>query len=562
MTETTHERRRTVAWIGWCATVGSVALLAAVGCADSGKSGAEDTTRSCGGLVPDTTPLRRMTDTQFANTVHDLLGEQIAVADFPASQPAEGNFSTDAAANVVSDIGVSSIFYAVEDVARQASATQLDALLPCAPAQVDADCVRTFVADFGERAYRRPLSERELSTLEAAWNDQPADADTTERMEVVLSVMLFSPQFLYITQGGGEPVDRTAPDGSALVRLSDWEIASRLSFALWDSMPDEELFAAARAGELHTKDQVREQARRLLGDPRAEPVIARFHVEWLGVEHLPNLAKSEVAHPGWSSELASDMVEETERYVVAVTRGGGRFADLIGGEGARETVLNDRLAAHYGVPGGGGPDDWAPASYPEQRAGVLTQAAFLAAHADTVDPNPVKRGAYIQRRILCDQIPAPPPDIPALPDTPSGKTKRDVLAAHRANAACATCHDRIDPSGLALETFDAIGAWRTRENGVDIDPAGTFPELEGEALGDFSDARQMVDLLSTSELAHGCYAQNWFHYVTGEQVTAEEACVNEAVGSNFVGADGDVEDLLLDLVSMPSFLHRRAPEEN
>ena len=509
--------------------------------------------KECGGITPDTTPIRRMTPAQFANTVQDLLGTGIEVGGFPTSQRGDHGYSTDADANLVTELGAQLIFDTAESVATQAS-QNLDALLPCD--QVDEGCVETWLESFGPLAYRRPLTDDEAERLLDVYASAPSGSTPSERIAMVLAVILQSPQFLYITQGGGVEVDATTPDGDALLRLSDWEIAARLSYTLWETMPDEALRAAAEAGELHTSSQIAEHAERMLDDARAEGTLARFHAEWLHVENVGSTSKNPEIYPSFDSALAAAMAEETRRYVLDLAgQRDGVYADLIAG---RQTEINPALAELYGIDITAGAGEWVAVDLPETRAGLLTQASVLASHANLSSSNPVKRGAFVQEEVLCTAIPAPPPGIPALSDPQPGQTPREVLAQHREDPACGGCHDLIDPPGLGLENFDGIGAWREEYYGQAIDVSGALPQADDDGDGAFEDAREMVDLIASSDAGARCYARKWFHYATGEEPEMHEACTVTAISDAFVEGGGNIHDLIIHLVTTPAFRHRLA----
>ncbi|MEM6994811.1 MAG: DUF1592 domain-containing protein [Myxococcota bacterium] len=511
---------------------------------------------ACGGITPDTTPIRRMTAAQFANTVHDLLGDEIDTAGFPTSQRSDHGYSTDADANLVTELGAQLLFDTAESVATQA-ALDLGALLPCDAGAVDEDCVQAWIDAFAPEAFRRPLTDDEAARLLEVYENAPAGTTTAERVAMVLAVILQSPQFLYVTQGGGIEVEDTSPDGEALLRLSDWEIAARLSYLLWETTPDDALRSAAEAGELHTAGEIAAQAERMLDDPRAESTLARFHAEWLQVENVGTTTKNPEVYPAFDSELAAAMAEETRRYVLGIAgQPDGTYAELIAG---RQTQVNAPLAALYGMEApAADPTVWAAAEISDTRSGLLTQAAVLSAHANLSSSNPVKRGAFVQEQILCTDIPAPPPGIPPLSDPQPGQTPREVLAEHRADPGCAGCHDLIDPPGLALENFDGIGAWRDEYYGQTIDVAGALPQAVASGDGAFQDAREMLEMVAESEAGARCYARKWFHFTTGEPPAVHEACTVQALSDAFLEQDGNIRSLLVHLVTTPAFRHRLA----
>ncbi len=521
---------------------------------DDGSIDDDEAVVACGGITPDTTPLRRMTRTQWTNTIHDLLGAEIVTDGFPGPQRTERGYSTDADANLVSELGAQLIFDAAESIGTQV-ATDLGSRLPCPADAVDDDCIEQWVDGLAPRAYRRPLTEDETRVLHELYAQAPADASVEQRVAMVVAAILQSPQFLYITQGGGEASEHTAPDGEPLLRLSDWEIAARLSYLLWETMPDDTLVAAAEDGSLHTEDQIVEAAERMLDDPRAQATVARFHLEWLRIETVGSTQRNPDVYPNFDPALAEAMVEQTERFVVrTVLEDDGDYATLMS---SREAQVDPALALLYGLPASDEP--WAEVELPEQRAGLLTHASVLTAHANASSSNPVKRGAFVQHEVMCAVVPPPPPGIPPLGEPGAGQTPFDVLAGHRANPDCRGCHAHIDPPGLAFENFDGVGAWRDEYYGQTIDPAGELPTLSGPPLGGFDDAAGLARIIAQSDPGHRCYARKWFHYATGDVPEPSEDCTIEALGDQFMEADGNVRSLLLYLVGTPAFRHRLPP---
>ncbi|MCH9688827.1 MAG: DUF1592 domain-containing protein, partial [Deltaproteobacteria bacterium] len=471
----------------------------------------DDAVVACGGITPDATPLRRMTRTQWANTIHDLLGPNIQTDGFPGSQRTDRGYSTDADANLVSELGAQLIFDAAESVGAQVAA-DLAGHLPCPADGVDEACVVGWIDALAPRAFRRPLTERESTVLHELYTQAPAGTSVPQRVEMVVAALLQSPQFVYITQGGGEASEHTSPEGEPLLRLTDLELAARLSYLLWETMPDDTLRAVAQDGTLHTTEQLRAAAERMLDDPRAEATIARFHAEWLRIETVASTPRNPDVYPSFDPALAEAMVEQTERFVVrTVLADDGDYTALMS---SRQAQVDPALADLYGMTTDA--SGWATIQLPPERAGLLTHASVLTAHANASSSNPVKRGAFVQHEVMCAVVPPPPPGIPPLGEPGAGQTPFDVLQRHRDAAECRPCHVHIDPPGLAFENFDGIGAWRDSYYGQTIDPAGELPTLGGPPLGGFDDAAGLARLIADSELGHRCYARQWFHYATGD----------------------------------------------
>lgn len=322
-------------------------------------------------------------------------------------------------------------------------------LLATEPAQIEA------VLKLAEQAYRRPLAERErreLNELYPALRDEGSSHE--EAVRLLLARVLASPAFLY-------RIEQPGP-GSDAVPVSDWELASRLSYFLWASMPDEELRAAAAAGTLHQPEVLLAQTRRMLRDEKTRRMAIEFACQWLHVRAFDQHDEKSEDHFPTFGNLRSDMYEESIRFFTDLIQNDGSVLDILA---ADHTFLNARLAGHYGIPNIAG-DEWRKVtnlkSY--QRGGVLTQATILATQSGASRTSPILRGNWVSETLLGDRLPRPPKGVPVLPeDVPAGLTERQLIEKHTTDAGCAKCHARIDPLGFALENFDAIGRLRERD---------------------------------------------------------------------------------------------------
>jgi hypothetical protein len=472
------------------------------------------TTASCtpGAIVAAPPSLRRMSSTQYANTVKDLFG--VTSDRFPATQPGDG-FSTYVSVNVVSDTAVEGIHASAEAIAKAAKITACS----------DDACLR----DLARRAYRRPPLDEEVKLLRGVYD--AVGTTPEEKTRAVLETILQSPQFLYFDESIGQTADK---DGTR--RLSDWALASRLSYFLWDTTPDATLLGLAEKGTLAT--EIEAQARRMLDDPRARAVVARFHDEWLRVGKLDGLPKDV---PGWSPALAQEMRAETRKFVEHVV------FDL---DGRFETLLKDRTAfvtpllePIYGKTSG---------TLPDARAGLLTRAAFLSTHAYAAASSPVRRGVFVLQQVLCQDL-VQPQNVVAKDfdkETSEGGTVRDRLAKHRNDPFCTGCHSKIDPIGLSFEHFDAIGRYRTEwAGGVPVDAKGDLSSPKGS----FDDARGLMDLLSKQPLVQSCYATQWARYAIGRREV--DSCAVKPAEDRFVKAGGNIKELLIAIAASDSFSH-------
>ncbi|MCG3124231.1 MAG: hypothetical protein GIKADHBN_02683 [Phycisphaerales bacterium] len=325
---------------------------------------------------------------------------------------------------------------------------------------------------FASRAFRRPVSEDEREALAALYSREREQGRDFERaVRTAMAAVLVSPNFLY------RSVDSAAvADSPSIYRLSGYELASRLSYFLWSSMPDDELLRLAADGSLVQDSVLAGQARRMLADPRADAFIENFSGQWLQLRTLDTLAMDRGKFPEYDEALKSALVTEARMYFGEIVRGDRSVMELVSSDWS---VLNDRLAAYYGVADVPGPEFRRVALGPASpRGGVLTMGAVLTVTSNTTRTSPVKRGLYVLDQILGAPPPPPPADIPPLEQAATldpEASLRERLAAHVANPTCAVCHNRLDPIGLALENFDAIGRWREQEGGKPIDATGTLP---------------------------------------------------------------------------------------
>jgi hypothetical protein len=503
--------------------------------------------------------LRRLSSAQIENTLRDLFGGElgdalVSRAKIPETEIVAG-FSTEADANVVNTASSNALENAAEAISShliENASTALAQLMPCAlDSYGDSDitaCVDRFLDEFGLRAYRRPLSSEEKQILRAVYDEVHRTQTAAEAWAAVVQVMIQSPQFLYLVERGGDAVG-----GSDLVELTDYEMASRLSYFLNNTMPDEELFAAAAAGELRTPEQIEMQARRLTAKDEFIDVLASFHNEWLGLYDFDTLAKSAALFPGFDDSVRGAMSEEIGRLTAHVMDDlDGTIASFLS---ASDWGVPEELAAVYGLSQAG------PASGGAGfRAGALTTSAFLAKHAYENNSSAIRRGVFVRRAVLCGDL--APPQVTddqreaVLGPAADAKTARERLEPLTQSVECASCHTSINPLGLALENFDALGEWRDMENGASIDPSGTIQEA-GDANGPFDDVIGFVDLISNSSTVRGCYSEKLFRFAVGRLATPEDGCALDELEYVAEEFEGDIRELLVGMTLTHSFRYRR-----
>lgn len=536
-----------------------IAASAASGCTgdlgDSGALGAGESPLCATALSPGQSPIRRLTGAEYDNTVRDLLGDDThQAAAFVPEEEALG-FDNQATALTASRLLSEQYMVAAENIAAAAVSERLTEILPCEPAEVGASaCGRAFVDHFAPRAFRRPLWPGERERLVGVFDWGLSTFDFETGVALVIETALQSVHFLYRVEFGmPDPVERD------VVPLGPYEMASRLSYFIYGSMPDAPLFEAAERGELSTPEQVAAQARRMLGDVKARRAVERFHEQWLGLKHLETLHKDTSVYPTYTTELRSAWRAETLAFVSDVVFDGeGDLHTLLT---APYTMMNAELAAFYGAPFEGGEGSTTlerTPTDPSQRAGVLTQASVLAAHAKPNQSSPIHRGKFVREQLLCQLLPAPPNDVEIeLPALDPSLTTRERFDQHSTDPTCKPCHQLIDPIGFGFESYDGIGQWRDEENGKPVDASGEIvgtPGLEGS----FEGVVELAHRLAGSEALRSCVATQWFRFGYGRGEQVEDSCTLERVGRAFADSGYDIQELIVALTLTDAFRYRHA----
>jgi hypothetical protein len=490
-------------------------------------------------------PLRRLDRREYNNTVRDLLGDTTRPADKFPSDKGEFLFRL---AGPVSSQDYSTIREAAETLAASANVATL---APCAGGDEEG-CARTFATDFGLRAYRRPLVAREVDSLVQLYKEGRAAAglDHAGGIRLVIEGLLQSPAFLYHWESGPE-----APrmEGS-LVKLSHYENASQLSYFLLGSMPDQDLFDAAAAGRLGSQAELETHARRLLASPRARDTIASFFEEWLSLDQVLDRPKNPMIYPQFKDDLKAAMLEEARTFVGNVVADGDSLLSTV--LTATFSFVNQPLAGVYGVKGITGAPLAKAELDPTQRAGLLTQAAFLAVTGATDGSHPVKRGKKIYENVLCGELPPPPAEVPPPKEASEGGTTRERFKEHADQACAAGCHSLMDPLGFAFENYDGIGGFRTMDNGGLVDASGAI-DLDGQKHT-FNNARDLAKILAGSKTAQRCFATQWTRFALKRKTTEADQVSLDGIFSSFGG--GNIRDLLVGVTGSRSFRYRMPAE--
>jgi hypothetical protein len=411
------------------------------------------------------------------------------------------------------------------------------------------EVLRDVLAKFASRAYRRPATDDELNRLVALTSQIMQDGESYEAaMQIGLEAVLVSPQFLFrIETDKGPPTPGGHP-------LNDWELATRLSYFLWSSMPDDELFELARQGKLHDTAVVDAQVRRMLGDAKAKAFVENFAGQWLQLRNLKIVTPDSKLFPRFGDGLREAMRKETELFFEAVLKEDLSILTFLD---ADFTFVNERLARHYDIPDIKGKEFQRITLGGDKRGGVLTQASVLTITSNPTRTSPVKRGKWVLENILGAPPPPPPPGVEELSedkDKVLSGTLRQRMEQHRSNPSCASCHQRMDPLGFGFENFDAIGAWRTRDGEFDIDPSGTLPN--GKSFQTPKELRAI--LLERRQEFRKCLAEKLLTYALGRGIESYDACAIDRIVNETAGHDDKLQSLILAIVHSDPFQKRRS----
>lgn len=493
-------------------------------------------------------PAALLTRVQYDNTLADLLGDASRPASvFPPENQVDG-FNNNVAAHRVNPLLVEKYLEAAEGVAARAVAGSLERIAPC-DADADArECGRAFVRNFGERAFRRPLTAPELQIFDDLFERSYLASGFSFGVELVLTAILQSPQFLYRVDALTEAP--TVETGA--VALAPYELASRLSYFLVGSMPDDELFTAASKSQLVSDDQIAAQARRLLATPRAREMVREFHHQWLKLDALPSLTRLASDLGSMPVTVGADYVASLDRFIDHVYWDVGNLSALLT---SKTVFISPALAPLLGVNAASA--EWAAVELPD-RAGILTQPGLLAllAHAD--QSAPVLRGVFVRQRLLCLDVPPPPPAANTTPPDPDpNATTRERFRQHTASPECSGCHRLFDGLGFGLEGYDQLGRYRTTENGLPLDTSGEVYGTGVEGLdGNFAGAAELSARLAGSQAVRDCMATTWYRYAVGRQLTESDACSLEQTRAAFADAAGDLRELMVAITLSDGFRYR------
>ncbi len=499
--------------------------------------------------------LRRLTRTQFRNSVRDIFGSEVSTEDLDGDSW-DGDFAVIGASSVVTSArGVEQYQAAIESAVSEvfADPTRRADFIGCELSDAgDAACVRNFVETMGRRAWRRPLTTEEADRIVGI-----ADNATTELGSAIEGVrwatmaLFTSPNFIYRPELGV-----ATADGS--MRLTGYELASRLAFVIWNSTPDDALLDEAAAGMLDTTEGVRTAAQRMLETPAGREAVGAFAEEYMRLDRIGTQAKDAGLFPEYGPELQAAMVRDMrEVWQVVAFDEQANTLDLFK---TTKVVVNSDLAQLYGIDAAGLDSNTfeertLPADSP--RVGILAKAGFLSQFANQQEGSPTLRGKFMRQALMCTLVPPPPANAEAiLADPPVGvaMTKRERLELHREDPTCAACHALMDPLGLPFESFDAIGRYRTTEEGLPIDPTSEFDGIP------VADSRELGATLATSTTVANCLVRRYYSYAVGHAERNTDASVIQTLDAAFSASGYKFRDLILDVITHEAFA-AVAPQE-
>jgi Protein of unknown function (DUF1592)/Protein of unknown function (DUF1588)/Protein of unknown function (DUF1587)/Protein of unknown function (DUF1585)/Protein of unknown function (DUF1595)/Ca-dependent carbohydrate-binding module xylan-binding/Cytochrome C oxidase, cbb3-type, subunit III len=428
-------------------------------------------------------------------------------------------------------------------------------LITCRPANGTdpTACARTILRSFVTRAFRRPATDGEVDRLTRLVAAAIAEGDSFERgIQVAVTAVLVSPQFLFRIEADAEP-----NNPQAVYPISDFELASRLSYFLWSSMPDDELFRLAQEGALRKSGNLAVQVRRMLKDPKAAALTENFAMQWLQLRNLKLSSPDLKQFPEFNEALRTAMETETRLFFETIVREDRNLFELLD---ANFTFVNERLAKHYGLPGIQGEEFQRVSLTSPERGGLLGQASILTVTSNPTRTSPVKRGKWILETLFNAPPPPPPPNVPELKEA-EGKlegTLRQRMEQHRANPACASCHTQMDALGFGLENFDPVGQWRTKDGGQEVDASG---ELPGGVA--FKTPAELKSILKGREAEfRRCLAEKLMVYALGRGLEYYDKCTVDVIVRNLAANHDRFSVLVLEIVNSDPFQKRRGKQGN
>jgi hypothetical protein len=500
---------------------------------------------------PGRVTIHRLNDLEFNNTVRDLLGDTTGPASGFPTDTGGGNFDNNADVLATSPLLFQDLEGAADALATAAVAAgsaSRGKIITCDSTKLgDTACATKVLTAFARKAWRRPATPAEMTRLISFVPLAKANGDGFDQgIGLAIKAILLSPNFMFRPELDPDPA-ATSPR-----LLNSYEIASRLSYFLWSSMPDDALAAAADASSLGDLGTLQAQANRMLSDPKASTLITNMGGQWFGTYKMATVAPLATAFPSFDADLAAAMTQETNLFLTDFFLGTDSFLNAVD---ANWTYANARLAKHYGLSGVTGTAFQKVSLAGTQRGGLMTQASILTTTSFPTRTSVVRRGQWALANLLCTPPPPPPDNVPPLDQTtvPPGSSLRTQLEAHIANPQCSGCHSLMDPVGFALEHFDGIGAWRDTDGTAAIDATGQLPDgtkFDG-ALQLAAAIKQRTDSISS------CATQKVFAYSLGRDPVAADQCQLDQLKTAFASANYNIRSLVMQTIASDTFRMRR-----
>lgn len=493
-------------------------------------------------------PMRLLTRYEYDYTVRDLLGLRTTLGrtEFPPENSVAG-FENNSDSHNVSPLLIRKLMSVAESLAAEAVANRKTELLGCD--LTTAGCIDDFLDRFLLRAFRRPATPEELTLFKNLYTTLHDAEGPDSALTAVLELALQSPQFLYKIELQDDL------QAGELVPLNGYELATRLSYFLWGSMPDDALLMAAANDELQTPEQLEAQTRRMIADPRARELVNDFYRQWLGLDALETMVKDANTYPEWTPEVTQAWKDSLYAFIDHIHfEKNGSLVDLMS---APELFLDASIAPLYGfAPTDAGMNAFVAPN--TERAGLLTQPAVMALLAYPTQSSPIHRGIFVRERLLCQKLPPPPNDLSIKPPDPDpNATTRQVFEQHTEDPSCAGCHVLIDPIGLGFENYDSLGRFRTTENGQAVDASGALSHTADPNIGgDFVGAVSLSAMLAEARQVQDCVADHWFTFALGHPEQEADMCAADTVRQRFATSGGSFEDLLITITTSDAFRFR------
>jgi hypothetical protein len=501
---------------------------------------------------PGRVTMRRLNRVEYNNTIRDLLGVE---GNFSENFPSDDvGYGFDNIGDVLSMPPMLMEMYlaAAEKVVAKVleKPESKKRVFICRPSEKNkAECTQKILENLAARAYRRSATEADVKRLVRLVELAQKNGDNFDAsIGLALRAVLVSPSFLFRVE-----LDREPGNPKAAHPVNDFELASRLSYFLWSSMPDEELFDQARKGTLRKDGNLEAQAKRMLKDPKAKALVDNFAGQWLQTRRLKTMYPDKKRFKDFNDQLRDDMLKETELFVEAIFREDRNVLEFLD---ADYTFLNERLAKFYGIEDVKGNEFRRVQLTGDQRGGVLTMASILTITSNPTRTSPVKRGKWILENIFNAAPPPPPPNAGELNEKKAvveSASLRQRMEQHRKNPDCAVCHDRMDPLGFGFENYDAVGAWRTKDGKFDIDTAGDLPDGKS-----FNGPKELKAILKSKDKEfRRCLSDRLLTYALGRGLESYDKCAVDQIADNLARNDYRFSSLVVSIVHSEPFQQRR-----